>query len=208
MNGIIKELDRYRSTSVHDELSAILEYYHSIEHDFDDFCSSFGIRCPGVCGRCCERFIPDITRLEALALAFTLVDVQKRDISFLHGWSAGHDCCPLYNRDAHRCTVYGARPVICRVFCSSASRTKEGLSFRGCRFSVQPEGMPASLSDKALSSAGFHVPVMSDYGEKIDSLQASSERILLDDAVLSAWSKIRLIQSICLTGDDESGRAG
>ena len=49
---------------------------------------------------------------------------------------------------------------------------------------------------------------MSDYGEKIDSLQASSERILLDDAVLSAWSKIRLIQSISLTGDDESGRAG
>ncbi len=207
MNGIIKELDRYRGTSVHDELSAILEYYHSIEHDFDDFCSSFGIRCPGVCGRCCERFIPDITRLEALALAFTLVDVQKRDISFLHGWSTEHDCCPLYNMDTHRCTVYGARPVICRVFCSSASRTKEGLSFRGCRLSTEPEGMVKSLDAAALSRSTVRVPVMGDYGEAVDQMQASSSRRLLDEAVLDEASRLYLVKSI-LESDQEPPRAG
>ena len=207
MNGIIKELDRYRSTSVHDELSVILEYYHSIEHDFDDFCSSFGISCPEVCGRCCERFIPDITRLEALALAFTLVDVQKRDISFLQNWSAEHDCCPLYNQDTHRCTVYGARPVICRVFCSSTSRMKEGLSFRGCRLSTEPGKMVASIDAETLSHSAVRVPVMGDYGEAVDQMQASSSRRLLDEAVLDEVSRLSLVKSI-LESDQDPPQAG
>lgn len=204
----IREEKAFEGTSLYSDVCTINSYYSSIENDFDAFSDTFNIHCPAVCGRCCEHFIPDITYLEALALAWELGIRQDRDLDFLIDWHRNHDYCPLYNAVTHRCTAYAVRPVICRVFCSSASRTKEGLSFRGCRLSVQPEGMPASLSDKALSSAGFHVPVMSDYGEKIDSMQASSERILLDDAVLSAWSKIRLIQSISLTGDDESGRAG
>ena len=77
------DLDEYRGTALYDDLVRIRSYYASIEHDFDIFTGHFSISCPTVCGRCCERFIPDVTRLEALAIAQTLVDVQGRDLDFL-----------------------------------------------------------------------------------------------------------------------------
>lgn len=197
-------LDIYCGTSVHDDLVTILDYYRSIENDFDEFASVFRIHCPENCGHCCEHFIPDITRLEALAIAYTLVDERNEGISFLDGWAESHECCPLYDMETHRCKAYAVRPVICRTFFSAASRTRHGLSFRGC----SRAGIEEDLDEKTLLAGGIDIPVMGDYGEKVDTMQVECTRMLLDDAVLSAASRLSLTRFLASGNGEGEDRAG
>ena len=203
MDRIEEAVSALRNTSIYDEMLTVWNYYKSIENDFSQFEEAFSIRCPDRCGQCCERFIPDVTYLEGLLIAFYISFVEKRDISYLAGWSESHTGCPLFNNDTKRCTVYSVRPVICRVFCSAASETKDGLSFRGCF------NMERNLDDRTLKEKEIHIPVMSEYGEKIRSLQEwDTETMLLDEAIISITSKLMLIRSfIDENGDDFTPQA-
>ena len=197
MKRAIPHIEDFEGTSIGEDVGKVYAFYSDIEHDFDDFQAEFGIRCPSVCGHCCENFIPDVTYLEALAIAYELFAVQGRDMSWVEGWSRTHKGCPLFNTETKRCLAYFVRPVVCRVFCSAASRLKNGLSFRGCRLSEKPDEMVAFLDDKALSSSSVPVPVMDEYGEKIRSLnEFKSETKLLDEAIPDIIGKLSLIRGI------------
>lgn len=193
------DFDEYRGTALYDDLVRIRSYYAAIEHDFDLFTGHFSISCPTVCGHCCERFIPDLTRLEALAIAQTLVDVQGRDLDFLEGWSRSHSACPLYDSSSHRCTAYAVRPIVCRVFCSAASRTRRGLRFGGCALPEEGSRVDA-IDEEGLTSSGIRIPLMDEYGEAVDELQSSCERRLMDEAVLEEAGRIMLYKSMMSQG--------
>ena len=203
MDGIEGTLKTFSGTSVYDELKTILSYYTSIEHDFDDFTRAFSIHCPDVCGRCCQVFIPDVTYLEALAVAFHIVMVQGRDVSYLETWRDGHRSCPLYDEETHRCSAYAVRPIVCRVFGSAATATREGLSFGGCRLPVAPNDRIARIGHDELVSSGVKIPVMGDYGEAVDSMQRSSKRRLLDEAILDCAAKLIFMKRMVQESDDD-----
>ena len=205
MDGIEEAVAPFRGTSVFGDLLTVWNYYRSIEHDFSEFESTFGIACPSRCGRCCERFIPDVTYLEALLIAFYLTSVKKEDISYLDGWSLSHVSCPLLDGSTKRCRAYAVRPIICRVFCSAASQTKNGLSFRGCHLSTDMPHMVREISDKELKASHIRIPVMSEYGEKIRQLQEwNTETKLLDEAVIDLSAKLELLRRILAeSGDDD-----
>ena len=81
--------------------------------------------------------MPDITSLEARMVAAYLLLIRK-DLPLIDQLekSIGSDHCPLFDPDnPHHCTVYGARPLICRLFGACASTTKEGVAeFRHCKY--------------------------------------------------------------------------
>lgn len=203
-NSIEDAAADFAGTTVYDDAIAVFRYYRSIEDDFSEFERTFGIACPEICGRCCEHFIPDVTYLEALAVAFYLIEIEHRDVAYLAGWHNDHDGCPLLDAKSKRCIAYKARPIICRVFCSAASKTKKGLAFHGCHLSSDPGSMVGCIDERKLKAAGIYIPVMSDYGEKIRQLQKENAKtMLLDDAVQDVASKLTLIRSFLGNDDDD-----
>lgn len=199
-----KELEYFAGTSVYGQLRSVIVFYDSLRQDILPFEAEFCISCPAECGRCCEHFLPDVTHLEALYLAFFMIEVQKRDISFLSDWN-GRLSCPLFDSSSKRCTAYEARPLVCRLFNSAASLTKSGLSFRSCRMTTEPEKSHGISSDD-LERSKVRVPVMSRYGEMLEAMQEDGKTELLDKAVPDAAMKLMLIKNIISMED--SGRAG
>lgn len=199
-----KELEYYKGTSVYGKLRSVIAFYDSLRQDILPFETEFCISCPAECGRCCEHFLPDVTHLEALYIAFFLIEIQKRDISFLSDWN-GRLSCPLFDSFSKRCTAYEARPLVCRLFNSAASRTKSGLSFRSCRMTTEPEKAHGISSDD-LERSKVRVPVMSHYGEMLESMQEDGKTELLDKTVTNEAMKLMLIKNIISMED--SGRAG
>ena len=80
MENIIKEvIGILEGTEIASELEAISCFFASVQPDFDHFMQKFGISCPSGCGSCCEHFIPDLTRSEALIIASFIIQSERKD---------------------------------------------------------------------------------------------------------------------------------
>ncbi|MDD3928969.1 MAG: YkgJ family cysteine cluster protein [Sphaerochaeta sp.] len=158
----------FDGTYAGDAMRTLSELYTQIELETSSFCKQHEIACAEGCGTCCEHFMPDITTAEARLVAAYLLFV-KRDRALMDrvlefaGNTSGP--CPLYRFDSpYHCSVYAARPLICRLFGACASQDKEGNAlFRRCRFNKE-ETMPLLLKFTE------DVPVMQDYSYALRSL--------------------------------------
>jgi len=158
----------FDGTYAGDAMRTLSELYTQIELETSSFCKQHEIDCAEGCGTCCEHFMPDITTAEARLVAAYLLFV-KRDRALMDrvlefaGNTSGP--CPLYRFDSpYHCSVYAARPLICRLFGACASQDKEGNAlFRRCRFNKE-ETMPLLLKFTE------DVPVMQDYSYALRSL--------------------------------------
>jgi len=185
-------------TYLGESLGNLSALYDQIEDETSAFCDAYHIHCGEGCGTCCEHFMPDITSLEARMVAAYLLLIRK-DLPLIDQLekSIGSDHCPLFDPDnPHHCTVYGARPLICRLFGACASTTKEGVAeFRHCKYN-DAMTMPVHLV--------FHedVPVMSAYGVQLRALDGGDGEVGdLSVAVTDALSIVKLLWNL-------AGRAG
>ena len=196
-----KYLHLFKGCECKNELEAMLNFYSSIEDSFKPFCSEFNIHCESGCGKCCEHFVPDLTRGEATCIAYYLLfflkddkaeDILKKNIGNNKG------PCPFYNPDSSfHCKIYPVRPLTCRLFGSAATRTKSGICFKCCRFIKYHALMPSYISSKLLEKAKNHVPLMNEYGEELINLEENSAATEeMSKAVLAEISRLRLILSL------------
>lgn len=168
MDSIADLCSAFDGTYAGDAMRTLSELYNQIEHETSLFCKQYAIACAEGCGTCCEHFMPDITTAEARLVAAYLLFV-KRDKALMDrvlefaGNTNGP--CPLYRFDSpYHCSVYPARPLICRLFGACANQDKEGNAiFRRCRFNKE-ETMPLLLK------FADDVPVMQDYSYALRSL--------------------------------------
>lgn len=169
------------------ELKAIRDFLDNCQPDFTRFMEEYGIHCPSGCGSCCEHFVPDITRSEALLISAYILGSKERDVLMDRLGSENGDGCPMYDpNDAdHHCTIYAVRPLICRMFLSACSSDKNGMNqFSFCHRIGRTE-MKLSNLDR------FHP--MSFYGEKLRALEGNgSDAKLLPEAVSKAINRIGL----------------
>jgi Fe-S-cluster containining protein len=192
-----------------DRLVSLAELYRRADEAVTAFCAGSGLSCPHGCGTCCEGFVPDVMPLEAAAVAAYLVDKDREAAWSLAGArpeGSGGPGCPLYVADTPwHCTVYEARPLVCRLFAFSAVRDKRGQSsFALCRLmsAVQDAVSPGTASPgTALRSAtGAAIletfkaapPFMADYGNEILALDPHSngDRASLPEALVDAMSQV------------------
>ncbi|TFG79949.1 MAG: YkgJ family cysteine cluster protein, partial [Spirochaetales bacterium] len=117
-----------------ERLGDLTELYRRVDEAVDAFRTAAGLSCPSGCGTCCEGFVPDIFPVEA-ALVATWLTMSNRDLAFSMAAGGieprvrvdGRVGCPLYaDNTPFHCTVYEARPLICRMFAFSAVRDKRG----------------------------------------------------------------------------------
>lgn len=151
-------------------LQTLSEIYDEANQAVRNFSDDSGLNCSFGCGSCCEDFIPDILPVEAAMVAVYLATSQPQRAYQLAAlplepqlFSSNRKGCPLYSQDnPYHCSVYEARPLICRMFPFASSRNKHGkLHFSPC--SVMPLTGTRSRQEEWATSA----PSMSDFGYKI-----------------------------------------
>jgi len=172
------------------------------------------LRCPEGCGSCCESFIPDILPIEADYLADWLLRTDPARAERVAAWSriSALPPCPFHeaDREGGHCSVYPARPLICRLFGFSSIRDKQGRE----AFSLCKE-MPARNGGRSWSGAevrkefGTQLPVMSDFTAEVLALAPgdSSRRAALTEALPAALRRLALrVRLMKLeSGDDPNG---
>jgi hypothetical protein len=102
--------------------------------------------------------------------------------------------CVLAEREGcYHCTVYGGRPLVCRLFAYAGDRGKDGsVRFRACAHMRVKDAR--SLDQNELAARyGMLPPVMGDLAGEADLLLPSSagERTPLREALPRAAAKIR-----------------
>lgn len=194
-----------------DRLEALAELYHRADEAVSAFCAGSGLACPHGCGTCCEGFVPDVMPLEAAAVAVFLADKDKAAAWSLAGSGRGQSC-PLYVADTPwHCSVYEARPLVCRLFAFSAVRDKRGQSsFALCRLMPTAPGLEARSASGSSIVETFHAepPLMADFGNEILALDPHSngDRAPLPEALADALSQVLFLVGMKAMNEQDDHR--
>lgn len=173
--------------------------------------------CPPGCGRCCLGFTPDILPLEAEFIAAWLLAHGEPSprASEVPGTCPWHD----QDRPGANCSIYPARPLICRFFGFSPSLDRESRAeYVLCRHMSRPPLFPAPAEQRTLGadilaglatrpedgSAGadagpLHPFVsMADWSRRLLALSPSeaSDRHLLPEALRRAEARVALLVAL------------
>ena len=68
-----------KGTSIEKAIRNMHEFYHNVENSIIPFSMKEGVQCPSGCGKCCEKFLPDLTKLESLYLAAYISFSEKKE---------------------------------------------------------------------------------------------------------------------------------
>ena len=186
--------------SLHQRILALNEVYDKIEAAQSAFRLRAGDRgaalaCPQGCSACCGGFIPDVLPVEADLIAFHLL-VGRNDLlePYLEKKNSPEGLgptCAFWNPlgSGKNCSIYRARPLICRFFGFSAVRHKSGEpAFTICRWMPFPAGAEGRILVGKVSLEeifGAVPPLMTDL---------SLEAVFLDPA--GAGSRLSLREAI------------
>lgn len=197
-----------------ERLESVAYLYQRADAAVARFVDASGVSCPHGCGACCEGFVPDILPLEAAYLATFIAGTDKARAFALAatGLEArarddGRLGCPLYADDrAYHCTVYEARPLVCRMFAFSATRDKRGApAFSVCKKGLSVNGSRSASGDALLEVFGAIPPVMADMGSELASIDPDSsvDRKALPRALTEAMSRVLFL--VGMKDDDPLG---
>ncbi len=200
MDTISQLIKAFDSTYVGQNMADLVALYATIEEQTSVFCSKYQIACGNGCGTCCEHFMPDITASEARLVAAYLLFVKQdqkliEDLLLARGNHEGP--CPLYLFDSpFHCSVYAARPLICRLFGACASTGKDDKAvFRRCRYNVE-KTMPEKLIFEE------DVPVMQDYSYALRSLDDGNGKVdYLPEMVIPMLEQLQFLSHMLEGGD-------
>lgn len=212
------------ASSLGDPMRALLSLYEEVEAATSAFREGargrlgqpggglprFG--CPEGCGACCERFMPDILPAEADFAALWILG-HRPELAERGRLAGEKPPCPFYDRDspeAH-CSIYPARPLICRLFGYTAVATKNGLhAFSLCWAMPDPSGTGRrSWEGQDLAELlGFEPPLMADFGLRLQSLlpESAATKPFLGPAIASSVSRLSFLLSMA-RGTDNEGEA-
>jgi len=184
-----------------ERLESLAYLYRRADSAVAEFTEISGVSCPHACGTCCEGFVPDIMPVEAAYVAVWLAG-NDRDRAYTLAASGltprvradGRQGCPLYADDTpFHCTVYEARPLVCRMFGFAASSDKRGgACYSVCRHGVSAGGTRSASGEALVEAFGAVPPLMSDMGSELVAIDPSSsaERQTLPDALNEALAQV------------------
>lgn len=194
MENIASDLDYLKGTSIERNIRNIEDFYRDVNEKLSSFSLKEGIRCPTGCGTCCERFLPDVSKLESLYLAYNIL-LSKKKTEIIRRLNESKEQkngpCPLYDGDNDfHCMCYDARPLICRLFASSCFPGKNGESkFALCHLNTDFKG-----PDKVPADA----PVMGVFGQRMICLEDNDNiteflplRVLKDISLIEFYSRLK-----------------
>lgn len=196
--------------------------YARVERDQQSFLTAAALHgaplnCPPGCGSCCEPFVPDVLPVEAAYAAAWILAHAPDLANEIAAWRDGDrpptPPCPFLRstEEGARCAIYPARFLICRLFCASGIRDKEGkIAFRPCvhmplaKYPPSGQSRPTLTGEALLRAFGVEPPAMVDYATELVSLSPSEsgERHSILDALPSALVRVGLGLSLAARAPD------
>ncbi len=184
--------------------------YQSLESAQAHWKSVTPYHCPEGCGSCCIDFEPDILECEALYLAAWLLHhhpLKAEALASALYVSPRPDVqrgCQFYDPvSSWHCTVYGGRPLVCRLFGYTGDRGKDGLiRWKPCKFlPLQSAGgtllrRSQYSNDELLLLIGALPPAMCDITAQLSAIDPGGEgqRLPISAALPRSIHKIRMLQ--------------
>ena len=193
----INDLDKLlKDTSIYQKLLGLKKIYDELDIKTRKFMDNFDIHCLKGCGECCKNFIPDLTNIEALYIAYGLIAENKDQIVIDNIKDHKNlKTCPFFSEfDDYHCKIYKYRPLVCRLFGSSASNNKEDKPiYRKCKWNKKSH----DLNVDELIKDKDKVITMSEYGLKVDEIESEiTEKELLTEIIDKEIYKIKYLIEI------------
>jgi len=202
--NVLKSLEGTRESEI---IKQMEEVYGNIGAAQGEWYEKAQFFCAEGCGECCRNFEPDLLECEAVYMAAWLIENQPQVAEQVAQGNfplPRNKACQFWDENkAYHCTIYGGRPLICRLFGACGSRTKNGETvFKPCKF--YPEnGLKAwkvPLAHRQYSQEetagifGALPPVMSDLTEGVVAISPENKNTELIRNILP--SVIRKLQWI------------
>lgn len=149
----------------------IEKLYAELEKQQSDWYKKTKFTCNSGCGMCCHNFEPDLTEAEANFMVLWLIQNQRQTAEKLleENENPSKTCIFFNAENDYHCSIYGARPFICRLFGASSFYSKNrSLVWRPCKFYPEEKLSDFGLShrqyskDMAKKILGEVPPAMSD----------------------------------------------
>lgn len=174
-------------------ISKLRDVYAALDEKQARFQDKFSVSCINGCGECCQHYVPVLTQAEALAAAYVIIR-DKREEEVLERLNSGDpnsSMCPLYNKDReYHCSLYEGRSMVCRLFGFSCSEDKEhNLVWKACKWKGE-EG--EEIDPSVLMENRKDVPVMSEYGERLEECSDIEGEIMYSAIPKALW-KLKMI---------------
>ncbi len=158
--------------------SEVLRIYQEIDQKTTRLQWAFGLRCPSLCGACCDSSEVEATVLETLPLAEEIYRREEQEAvlgSLEERENQADFRCVLFRANpgvpgSGRCLYYELRPLVCRLFGFAFRRNKYGnLELSTCK--VIKERTPEAIhSAETGIPEGLDVPVYQDSFMRIASM--------------------------------------
>ena len=105
-----------------------LAIYAEADRKNDAIAAATGLGCPTGCGACCVRTPPHVSVADVAPVARLLIAAGEGEAALDRARAIGPGPCALFTPGQlpGGCTVYAARPAICRLFAFAAVRDKHG----------------------------------------------------------------------------------
>lgn len=206
MEIAMRESDSFKGSNIQELFNQMNEIYLHIEQTQEKWRKVSPYPCPDGCGTCCVDFEPDVLEIEALYLGAWMLFHQRERAesivqnSFVPSRKDGGCGCYLFDlENPYHCTVYGGRPLICRLFGYSGDRGNDDrIRMKFCRFLPRLEGEKNRQysEDELIAEFGALPPVMSDSTFRAISLMPDriQDREPLHVALPTAIGKLLMLE--------------
>ena len=172
--------------------------FRMVDKQAERFKKLTGLRCPKLCGLCCETTNIEATAVEMFPLALELWSGNETEmwLKKLEG-AINPGLCVFFKPDSAvpgngRCAVYGLRPFICRLFGFFTIKDKYGNDIYGsCKIIKEKYSLNYQKARKLIESK-FHPLSKSDIMMRIVGISSSPARAMLpiNQAAKTALEKI------------------
>jgi Fe-S-cluster containining protein len=190
MEYLIKVKADLDKTLIQKDLEKLFQLYSEAGDKLASFQSECGFSCPQGCGVCCENFEPDVIPQEADFAAVYLI-YEKPSLMTLVDRSYTEKQCLFYDpENPDHCTIYPARPLICRLFAFSSVTDKKGDEvFSLCARMPVKEKSHFDADDLGKFFT-VRPPVMTEFGARLSCIFPGTFRIGFRKAVKESIYKI------------------
>jgi Fe-S-cluster containining protein len=168
------DLDRSTET-----LKRVEQLLSEISETTTKFEKSVTYKCREGCGACCLKPSVEAQVVEMLPMAKHIIDSGRFDEVYEKLSERDDGACQMFQADISgvekgRCSAYGFRPSVCRLFGFSAVNKKAGPpELANCNW--QKKLYPAELVEAQKNiDTGMHVPIISDYGFQMQNIAPSA----------------------------------
>lgn len=210
MSEIDTVLEKIQGTRESELISAVQSACERIKKEQSEWYNRCSFFCPEGCGSCCHDFEPDLIEAEALFMAAWLIQNQKETalkvargkFPFENGKT-----CPFHDfENPYHCSIYGGRPVICRLFGASSAYDKNRKKvWKPCKFypaeKLAQHNPP--LAHRQYDAAeteqilGAVPPAMSDLMEQIEFTSDNTQTKLIREILPQTISRLLWVLEMC-----------